>query len=220
MRSIAIRAAFAAAVLTTATPSLAAPTVLNFDTITTNAVASFTNYGGFQWATGLPTAPGWAAVDIDQECPACSPTGFRGGRTSGAYVGSQYYGFQSTITAASAFSMVSVQLSSAWRDNLTVQFAGYLAGQLVWSSTETVGRTATLVSFNQGLIDELRVFSTGGSQPSGGGSTAGAVFDDFTFDTSVGAVPEPATWATLMFGFGALGAVMRRRARTKRFAAA
>ena len=221
MRSIAIRAAVAATALTAASPTLAATTVLNFDTITTNAVASFTSYGGFQWASGLSTAPGWAAVDIDQECSVCAPTGFRGGRTSGAYVGAQYYGFQSTITAAQAFSMVSVQLSSAWRDNLTVQFAGYIGGQLVWSSIETVGRTATLVSFNQGLIDELRVFSTGGSQASGGGSSAGAVFDDFTFSISAASVvPEPASWAMLMLGFGALGETLRRRGRTGRFVAA
>ena len=220
MRSIAIRAAVAAVALTAAAPTLAAPTVLNFDTIGNSAVVPFSSYGGLQWATGLSSAPDWVAVNIDQECPSCSPTGFRDGRTSGLYVGSQYYGALSTITSAQAFSMVSVQLSSAWRDNLIVQFAGYLGGQLVWSSTETVGRTATLVSFNQGMIDELRVLSTGGSQPSGGGSTSGAVFDDFTFNTAVSAVPEPATWAMMIIGFGAVGVTVRRRRPVVTFAVA
>ena len=33
-----------------------------------------------------------------------------------------------------------------------------------------------------------------------------------------GAVPEPATWAMMMLGFGAMGASLRRRRDTVRFA--
>lgn len=211
MRTIHVRAAVAAALLTAAAPA-AAQTVLNFDTIGSTAVVPFSSYGGFSWATGAPSAPNWAAVDIDQECPSCSPTGLRGGRTSGAYVAAQYYEFLATITSPQQFRMVSTQLSSAWRDNLTVQFGGYLAGQLVWSSSEVVGRSATLVTFNSGMIDELRIFSTGGGAPSGGGTSAGAVFDDFTYSLSaVSGVPEPATWALMTLGFGAIGGTIRRR---------
>lgn len=211
MRTIHVRAAVAAALLTAAAPA-AAQTVLDFDTLGTAGVVTFSNYGGFTWATGAPTAPDWAAVDVDQNCPSCSPTGFRDGRTSGAYIATQYYEFLSTITSPQQFRMVSTQLSSAWRDNLTVQFSGYLAGQLIWSSSEVVGRSATLVTFNSGMIDELRIFSTGGGAPSGGGSSAGAVFDDFTYSLSaVTGVPEPATWAMMVLGFGALGGAIRRR---------
>lgn len=214
MRTIHVRAAVAAVLLTAAAPATA-QTVLNFDTIGSNPVVPFSSYGGFSWATGAPSAPDWAAVNIDQECPSCSPTGFRDGRTSGAYIATQYYGFLSTITSPQQFSMVSTQLSSAWRDNLTVQFSGYLAGQLVWSSSEVVGRSATLVTFDPGMIDELRIFSTGGSAPSGGGSSAGAVFDDFTYSRSaVTGVPEPTTWAVMTLGFGAIGGAMRRRRKT------
>ena len=42
--------------------------------------------------------------------------------------------------------------------------------------------------------------------------------DAFEFDNlaiGVGSVPEPATWATLMVGFGAIGGALRRRSRTK-----
>jgi hypothetical protein len=40
---------------------------------------------------------------------------------------------------------------------------------------------------------------------------AGLGFDDFTFNASNGAVPEPGTWAMMLLGFGAVGFAMRRR---------
>ena len=42
---------------------------------------------------------------------------------------------------------------------------------------------------------------------------AGLGYDDFTFTAGGGSgVPEPATWAMLLFGFGIVGGTMRRRA--------
>ncbi len=37
---------------------------------------------------------------------------------------------------------------------------------------------------------------------------------NFTLNAAPGAVPEPATWALMILGFGAVGATMRRRARS------
>ncbi|MBN8808314.1 MAG: PEP-CTERM sorting domain-containing protein [Sphingomonas sp.] len=49
-----------------------------------------------------------------------------------------------------------------------------------------------------------------------GGTVNQQVFDDFTFGSTTvgGAVPEPATWAMMMLGFGALGGMLRRRSVT------
>jgi hypothetical protein len=40
---------------------------------------------------------------------------------------------------------------------------------------------------------------------------AGLGFDDFTFNGTNGAIPEPGTWAMMLLGFGAVGFAMRRR---------
>jgi hypothetical protein len=42
----------------------------------------------------------------------------------------------------------------------------------------------------------------------------GLSYDDFTYDVA-GAVPEPATWAMMILGFGAVGFAMRRRKQAK-----
>jgi len=46
---------------------------------------------------------------------------------------------------------------------------------------------------------------------------AGIAYDHFTFDGS-GAVPEPATWAMMITGFGLVGGAMRRRSTKVGFA--
>ncbi|QXQ06200.1 PEPxxWA-CTERM sorting domain-containing protein [Sphingosinicellaceae bacterium] len=52
-------------------------------------------------------------------------------------------------------------------------------------------------------ITQLIVFSN---------DPGGVIFDNFSFTTSVaGEVPEPATWAMMIVGFGAVGGSLRRR---------
>lgn len=50
-----------------------------------------------------------------------------------------------------------------------------------------------------------------------GGTANQQVFDDFTFGSTVvgGAVPEPATWAMMLLGFGTIGGALRRRSKVK-----
>jgi hypothetical protein len=46
-----------------------------------------------------------------------------------------------------------------------------------------------------------------------GTSPGPAYLDDFTIDTVASAVPEPATWAMMIVGFGAVGTMVRSRRR-------
>lgn len=51
-----------------------------------------------------------------------------------------------------------------------------------------------------------------------GGTNNQIAFDDITLGSATaggGAVPEPATWAMMMLGFGTVGATLRRRAKVK-----
>jgi hypothetical protein len=57
-----------------------------------------------------------------------------------------------------------------------------------------------------------------------GGVANQIVFDDITFGSDIpgpaSGVPEPATWATMLLGFGAVGVAMRRQRRRKALALA
>jgi len=51
------------------------------------------------------------------------------------------------------------------------------------------------------------------------GPNATGITGDALTVTAAGAVPEPATWALMLLGFGAIGIAMRRRSRQKKVAA-
>ena len=89
--------------------------------------------------------------------------------------------------------------------------------------------TPTTVPFTNGEnFLGLRVTS-GGQDFYGFAYTTNSIFNGFAFETSPGvgitattnfpAVPEPATWALLILGFGTVGATMRRRQTRFAFAA-
>lgn len=218
----AARRCAVAGLLIAAAPASAAVQVLTFEGLPYNQnpnVGIFSSYGGLTWANGAIAAPGWINVKSAAECSA--PCGFVTGLTSGEQIATQLHGNTSTISRAQAFKAISVQLSSAWRNGETVTFDGYLGGSQVWTSSYVVSVTSgpgagapTLVTFNSGLIDELRVTSSGGVLAGPGGSSVGAVLDDFTYDDAlIGAIPEPGTWALLIIGMGAVGGALRRRRR-------
>lgn len=55
----------------------------------------------------------------------------------------------------------------------------------------------------------------GGTQSLGTAIAETYHLDDLTFGVSAGAVPEPATWAMMIGGFGLIGGAMRRRSAAK-----
>ena len=77
---------------------------------------------------------------------------------------------------------------------------------LIFSPLGSIGAQNPLYSFSG-------TFNLGASQAVGFGlDNAGLYFNDSTgVNLSVTAVPEPATWALFILGFGAIGATQRRR---------
>jgi hypothetical protein len=66
------------------------------------------------------------------------------------------------------------------------------------------GETYAFINFydTNGSFDEIRFFQNGGGGYESDNHTVG-------FYTAMGGVPEPATWAMMIVGFGAIGAAMR-----------
>lgn len=76
-----------------------------------------------------------------------------------------------------------------------------------------VGGGSTVLSFtpiSSNSVIDLTSYDNVLSAEITSSDSAGLNYDTFTFVDSV-AVPEPATWAMLILGFGALGSAMRRR---------
>ena len=97
------------------------------------------------------------------------------------------------------FSVDTVQ-TTAWSNNpgVSSSFTLYLLGSTVDSLSHfTATPTSLTLSFN----------STGGSAYAASATLA-------VPPAPIGTVPEPATWALTLMGFGAMGAAMRRRPRT------
>jgi hypothetical protein len=63
---------------------------------------------------------------------------------------------------------------------------------------------------NDEVISSIRIYGLTGEYS--GGQASGLTFDDIrhiSFDTAVAGVPEPATWAMLLFGVFSVGAALR-----------
>jgi hypothetical protein len=78
-----------------------------------------------------------------------------------------------------------------------------------------------VVSSGTGIFEHVYDISLDGSTPDffSVGPEGDYIHDHGTFTTSkIAAVPEPATWAMMLGGFGVLGGALRRRQRTARAA--
>jgi hypothetical protein len=96
---------------------------------------------------------------------------------------------------------------------LTAYLGAALVGQVfvVLNRNDAMDQTIT---FNSGAFDNFTfAYTDAAGNPFTGGGAVNVglieVIDNVTFD--VAAVPEPATWAMMILGFGATGALLRRR---------
>lgn len=155
-----------------------------------------------------------AVVDHVPGCGAtCTPTppNIIGGTAAN---GTLNYGvpitaafFSTANTAVKATTGFVQVLGETFPDGSTVTLEAYgLAGNLLGSASASegavFGQGATL-SLTLAGIHSVRFYSNGG--------TVG--FDNFEFGDLAAAVPEPASWAMMIAGFGIAGMALRRRER-------
>lgn len=88
-------------------------------------------------------------------------------------------------------------------DFLTVMFGSASANYTLVSVSGSDPFTTQSLSFTPGSTGTYNL-----SFSAAGGDNVGPLLDNVTISA---AVPEPATWAMMILGFGAAGAVMRRR---------
>ena len=179
--------ALAAGAALVALAPAASATVLTFDDLGPDGTLT-ANYGGLDWSSS-----DWSVMGVAQDPYTPHSGDFR-----------VISGFEDADDLTAIHFNAPTTFQGAWFAGLegaTVTFQMFSQGQLVATSA-TLDPTATstfLSSGYDGLIDEVVVMSPGQ------GSYA---MDDFTFAQ---AVPEPETYALMLAGLGAVGAVARRR---------
>jgi len=190
--------------------SAAQATVLTFETPVTDYFENFVGpYPGltFQYfktinATNFPES-GYTHVLTSGNQVACG-------------CASDYGETVSSISSDTPFDFIGGVFASAWNEDALFTVYGYRDGTLVYGSQIFLRTTPWARTFYFMGVDRVE-FSISGGTPNtelinnahvGGG-------DYFAVDDLVinfpGAVPEPATWAMMLAGFGALGGALRRQ---------
>lgn len=159
-------------------------------------------YHGFDWA-----AFGYVGKDTLPD------TGYQYGAVSGDFVG--YFNTLTTgLISGNSFNFNGSYFTSAWHNNLQVEVKGFSNGSELYSQTINLSNSvAQWFDFDFFGIDSLSFHAFGGDvNPLMGDDfySEQFVLDNFTFNESVSAVPEPTTLALLGLGLMALGLRLRR----------
>ena len=186
--------------LTVAASSPAAATVLNFDDLT--GISYFTsNYGGFRLGTNNIADTAWFHSD--------EQTSFYAARSGSEYVATDFQLYTSnpfTTTQPISNTTPFVFNGAYFSGSDSVHYLLYLGNSLVYTSAPSADLTETptfVASGYNGLVNSVVIYGHQGFY----------ALDDFTYNVPpvTPSVPEPATWAMMMVGMGAVGFAMRRK---------
>jgi hypothetical protein len=132
-----------------------------------------------------------------------------------------YLGFGASSGGASSFvlggntSQIIFQNNDGYGfSNVTTQGFGFTEGSWYLTTITFSGGVVTGNVFASDGTTLLASLVASGLDHGTGGGVAVRSFSDFAYDTiglSSGAVPEPATWALMIGGFGLAGVALRRR---------
>lgn len=203
--SVLVMAAFGAFALAGA-PGEAGATTINFDDIPNANGGPIGVYEGLSWYD-------FDALNVVDFTAYNGPNGYSNGDVSAPNVALNDGGF-AAFSSASTFTLNDFYLTAAWKDGLNVEITGLLGFTPVDSITEVIGTSGpTHVVLGWTGIDRVE-FVTSGGVDHGYVDKSGVAGGQFALDNVTingAAVPEPATWATLMLGLGLIGVDARRR---------
>ena len=198
--------------------------------VATSASAQVAN-GGFEaptvtgpccTTTPPEPLPGWTVTSGDVNVVAGT---FSSSAGNLAYEGDQYLdlvgqsGSGALSQAVATTAGLTYEFSFAYSHNLfsglSSASASYAAGTLGGTVTHSTGSNADL----DWRVFTGRFVATGPSTTISFANLTGGQNEGVFLDAvSLAAVPEPATWALMILGFGAIGGALRRRRATPAFA--
>jgi hypothetical protein len=188
MKSKAIFALAAAALLASIGTSVAQTELLTFDDLTFSGLYDQipNGYGGLQWNN-------FDALNTVQETHQYGVNGAVNGMVSPNNVAFDGGGTNASFSDNVAFNLNSAYLAGVWNDGLQVEVQGFVGSTLTYDNTYTVNTQGpTLIDFNYAGVDEVNFIAYGGT-PHGYYFGRGT---EFAMDNlSVTLVPEPATYA-------------------------
>jgi hypothetical protein len=200
MKTSALSAAIVSAATLAISGSLSAQAAtLGFDDLP-NKTFIPNGYGGLDWNN-------FGVVTPTVEHP--NGSGYGNGTVSPSNVALNSSGTLAAVLSQTAFDFNSVYLTAAWNNALTVQIDGYWDGVLRHREIIQVDATApTLFNFtNFRTINQLTLFSSGGTNAGLDGTGTQFAMDNFTYS----AVPDPATIGGSLAAMGLAVRIMKKR---------
>lgn len=165
-------------------------------------------YAGYAWTN-------FAIVNPSEDAPQ---GGWANGVT-GAVMAFNADAATAAIESATAFDLRGGHFVGAWNEGLEITAIGYIGATRAYAKAFTVGTAAaTPVRFDWGGVTRVTFASAGGVDRFY--DMSGEQFGVDALDLAPTApVPEPASWALMIVGFGALGHSLRRRPARRRASA-
>jgi hypothetical protein len=154
-------------------------------------------YAGLNWSN---------FADFNASAYGYGDTGYGHGTISAPVVAYNAFGAPATISAigSDGFTLGSAYFTAAWGDQTTYVNGVTTGGDLLSTSFTTTTTSPYLAVFNWDHVASV-TFST---------SYAQFAMDNLTLGHVSSSAPEPASWALMLGGFGAIGGAMRARRKT------